>query len=362
MLNINESLYLITGAFDLFPDAIIVVDAEGIIRNSNKQIEAVMGYTEDEIKNQPLNILLPERFRHNHYNFVASFFNTTGIRKMGEGISLYGKHKSGKEINIDIALSIIDTGKSKYALAVIRDISDKIKLAHQVNQIENIKNELERFAYVLTHDLKAPLHKVRALTQLIHLELSEKESEDIKTTVNYLNESVLGMENLIQGVLDYYKAKLNKNVVEEMVDLNLIFDQTMNMIEVPNTFTVKKIQSLPVIKGNPTMMLQVFMNLIYNAISHSTKENGLLEIDYSVENNLFEFSFSDNGTPIPNEKKSSIFEITTQLGFSQNKNSHGLGLSIVKQIVENNSKNKIWCEDSPLAGCCFKFTWPVLTP
>ena len=359
MNDLNKSLYLIAGAFDLFPDAIIVVDKHGIIRNANKQIEAVMGYRVDEVVNKELNMLLPERFRGGHHNFVASFFTTTGIRKMGAGIALLGTHKSGAEINIDIALSVIEVGNEKFALAVIRDITDKIRLASQISQLEFFKNELENFAHILTHDLKAPLHKVKSLTQLIHLELSERESEEIKLMINYLNESVQGMKNLIYGVLDYSKAKLNKDRIEADVDLNDVYSNAINMMEVPANFTIHKARELPVVRANNTMMLQVFMNLIYNSVAHTTKEQGRLEVDWREENGILEFDFADNGTPIPEDKRESIFEVSTQLGNTQNKRSHGLGLSIVKEAIVYDSANKVWCEESKFGGCSFKFTWPA---
>lgn len=359
MLNLNESLYLMAGAFDLFPDAIIVVNKNGIIKNANKQIHTIFGYSEEEIKGQELAVLLPERFRDKHPHFVASFFDKASIRKMGAGTSLFGRHKSGTEMNIDIALSVIDTGAEKYALAVIRDISDKMNLVNRITSIEKIKNELEQFAYILTHDLKAPLQRVKVLTHLINLELSEKESEEVKTIINYLNDSVLGMESLILGVLDYQKAKLEKNTVEVDVNLNDIFNQVLKMITVPGNFTIKTMQPLPILKGNSTMLLQVFLNLINNAILHNTKPFGILEIDWERNDKEIELSFSDNGIIIAPYLREKIFDITTQLDNKKPKDTHGIGLSIVKQVIENNKNGKVWYEPSQIGGSCFKFTWPV---
>lgn len=357
MKNLNDSLFLLTGAFDMLPDAIVVVDQFGKIQNSNKQVQAVFGYTADELTGKNLDILLPERFRNGHTSMVAGFIKNGHVRKMGSGMSLFGQHRSGAEFNIDIAISVVHTGSETYAIAVIRDITDKINLATQVTQMETIKNELEQFAYILTHDLKAPLVKVKAITQLLHLELSDQESEEIHTMMGYLNDSVSGMESLIYGVLDYYKAKIARNVAEEPVDLEAVFEESLKMIIVPDNYQVVKLKTLPTIRGNKTLLIQVFMNLIYNAISHNTNSQGILEIDWTLEGDTLVFGFSDNGKLIPAENRERIFELSTQLAENPDKKSHGLGLAIVKQIVVHNRANRIWCEESPLGGNSFRFSW-----
>ena len=357
MLSLNDSMILVSGAFDLFPDAIIVVDKEGIIKNTNKQVAAVFGYSEAELRGAELSILLPERYRGNHGNFVAGFLQHTEIRKMGSGVSLFGLHKSGKEINIDIALSAIALGERRYALAVVRDITDKVSIISRLHQTEKIKEELEKFAYILTHDLKAPLSRIRTLSELLHLELSDKENDDIQAMLSYLLQSVDGMEGLIYGVLNYYKAKLsNSSVPESDINLDDILDRSLKMVNIPTTFTVVAPQSLPHIMADETMILQIFNNLIANAITYNNKPQGILEIACTAAGGTHIFSFADNGTPIPDGQKATIFEVTTQL---QNKNTgnHGLGLAIIQQLITARG-GQIWCEDSAQGGCCFKFTWP----
>lgn len=359
MINFNETLLLITEAFDLFPDAIIVVNSKGIIINANKQVVNILGYTEEELKDKPLEILMPEKYRGGHSKLVGSFFNTTGARKMGSGIPLFGLHKSGKEVVIDIALSSVQTSTEKFSLAVIRDISDKVNLAKQLTKLEKIKTELEQFSYILTHDLKAPLQNVKALAHLIHLELSDKESNDIHTMINYLTESVESMENLISGVLEYHKAKLNKDNAAEDVDLNEVLEEVMKLIKKPEHFTIDVVkQQLPTVKCNRTMMLQVFLNFITNAIKYNDKKEGYLKIDWTEDEQEFQFEFADNGTIIPVDRREHIFDISSQLGKAKAAGSHGLGLPIVKQIIEGNDGNNfILCDESKLGGSVFKFSW-----
>jgi len=359
MLSLNTTLQLVTEAFDLFPDAVLVVDSHGIIRNANKQVTAVIGYQEKELKNQPLSILLPERFRAHHQRFVDGFFGNSTVRKMGLGLPLYGLHKSGNEIQIDIALSVVETADEKFALAVIRDISDKMNLVHQLNNLEKINQELEQFAYILTHDLKAPLHKIKMLAYMINMELSDKESANMQTMINFLNDSVNGMDSLIHGVLNYYKARLSNNDKEDDIDSGAVLNTAIGMISFPANFIIDKGgESFPLLKGNETMLLQVFLNLIGNAVQHNRREQGQLKIRCIDKTVAWEFSFADNGTSVPIDKREKIFELAAQLGTERSSTNYGLGLPIVAQIIEHNHKaNKIWCADSELGGCCIKFTW-----
>jgi len=352
MLSLNDSMILVSGAFDLFPDAVLVVDSAGTIRNTNKQVNMVFGYTGNDLIGKSLAILLPERFRGNHGHHISSFMQTTSIRKMGTGLPLMGLHKSGKEINIDIALSAINVGESRYVLAVVRDITDTINIITRLGQTEKIKEELEKFAYVLTHDLKAPLARIKSISQLIHLELSEKDSDETQSMIAHLLQSVDGMEALIYGILDYYRAKLSRDeAICTRVDLNEILQQSLASVNIPATFKVAVPKRLPVMMGDKTVMLQVFNNLIDNAVHYNDKEAGLLQIDYKESEGRIILSFSDNGVRIPDEKKASIFELAVQLQKTRYGN-HGLGLSIIQQLIEV-AGGRIWCEDSMQGGTCF---------
>ncbi len=356
MMNLNDATLLVSGAFDVFPDAILVVDKSGVIKNTNKQVLNVFGYEELELKEQSLSILLPERSRDKHEMLVRGFFAESGIRKMGDGASLRGVHKKGHEIDIDIALSIIPIGEEIYALAVVRDLSEKLNMISQLNQAENIKNELERFAFILTHDLKAPLYRIKLLSQLIDQGIASQDGNEIHTLLNYLLQSVNGMEGLIHGVLGYFDAKLSPKKAKTKVNLNVTFAQSIAMINIPATFKVDLKTKLPVVKGDSTMMLQIFNNFIANSVIYNNKKKGLLEIDVQKQGKMYLFSFDDNGITVPDEHKLRIFNLTVRLNKKRDA-SHGLGLSIVQEIVNSNG-GKIWCEDSHLGGCCFKFTWP----
>lgn len=354
---LNESMFLMAGAFDILPDAILVVDEEGIIINSNKQVHAVFGYKSDEVNGRSLDLLLPEMVHSRHKNLIRSYFKNPRIRKMGTAVALAGMHKTKGKISIDVALSTISIGGDTYAISVIRDISDKVKLVSRISHIERVNTELEQFSYILTHDLKAPLHRIKVLTEMIMLEHSERESKEIRTITSVLNESVSGMEKLISGILEYNKAKFQKDLIETQIDLNAVFKQSLSMIDVPEKFSINLVKPLPVVQGNEVVLLQIFMNLLNNAIMHGNKSGGLLEIDSKEREDGIEVSFSDNGEVLPQDTWDKIFDLANQIGKKRTRDSYGFGLSIVKQLVENRPGGSVWYEPSHLNGSRFVFTW-----
>ena len=356
MVTGNDSIHVVVDAYEMLPDAIMIVDDQGLIIHHNKRTLTMFGYTKNELTGKSLAILMPDRFQAQHQQHVKAYFDRQQTRKMGSGLKLWGKRKDGKEFDVDIALSPIEQDGKHFAIAVVREISDKLQLEHRISSLEKIKDELERFAYVVSHDLKAPLQRIKMLAHLIGAEVSEHEGQEMKTMINYLNGSVTTMEKLIHGVLEY--AKVGNDEEKVMVDMNLVMDEVLRTISIPENFLVSKKNSLPTVKGNYTKVLQVFLNLLTNAIKYNTKPEGIVEVQTTESDQFYIIRFADNGRVIPPEDRDHIFKLFKRGATDADHHSHGIGLSIVKKIIEQ-AGGKIWYEESPLGGSCFTFTWPI---
>lgn len=344
----------ITDSFNLLPDAVLIVDEKGTIINHNEQTLKILGYESGKLMGQNLNIILPQRFKERHDKFVEDFFSQGITRKMGVGRKLWAVKKDGVEIDVDIALSVVKQDQNSYTIAVLRDISDKIHINDRDGGLEKLRDEMKRFAYVVSHDLKSPLQRIKALAHLISLGLPEKKSNEITKMVAYLNDSIHSMEKLIHGVIEYEQMEYKEE--NSNVDLNTVLDEITRTINIPEQFKIIRSNDLPIVKGNYTKLLQVFLNLITNTIKYNTKPEGILKIDWVRVDTMFLFRFSDNGVSIPSEYQEKIFHLFERVSTIEN-NSHGVGLSIVKRIVEG-AGGRVWYEDSSLGGSCFCFTWP----
>jgi len=275
---------------------------------------------------------------------------------MGEGRRLVARKKDDTEIEVDIAIAPLPTPEKTYTMAVVRDISDRLRLERKIGNLERTREELEKFAMIVSHDLKAPLQRVRMLIYLIVSQLHDVQNEEIKKMTEYLNKTLTDMENLIHGVLDYARAANEEQNSD--VDLNLVFSDVIQNILVPENFHIEVTKPLPRIRGNYTKLLQIFLNLITNAIKYNDKPEGLLRIDWKAKDQEYIFSFEDNGVVVPEDKRRDIFKLFSRAGPADDKASHGVGLSIVKKIVDRAGGSVLYSE-SALGGSCFAFSWPM---
>ena len=160
------------------------------------------------------------------------------------------------------------------------------------------------------------------------------------------------MEQLITDVLEY--SSIDSNTSENKdVDLNETIQELIALLFVPDHIEIKVLNTLPVINGNKTKLLQLFQNLISNAIKFNDKEEGVIEVNVEQVNGFYQFSVKDNGIGIDKKYHGSIFNIFSTL--NKSKDSTGIGLSIVKKIVELHG-GTIWLESTPKAGTTFYFT------
>ena len=218
--------------------------------------------------------------------------------------------------------------------------------------LEKSNDELQEYAHIVSHDLKSPLRSIDALVQWIKED--NKGELDQATIQNFeLIETTLEkMEQLISDILEY--SSISSDTKDQSnVDLNELVDDLKQILYVPDHINITIINKLPVVVGDKTKLQQLFQNLISNAIKFNDKEKGLIEIDVEEQNSFYQFSIKDNGVGIEKKHHEKIFKIFHAL--NNNKESTGIGLSIVKKIVDL-YKGEIWLSSTPNEGTTFFFT------
>ncbi|AZJ36039.1 ATP-binding protein [Tenacibaculum singaporense] len=221
-----------------------------------------------------------------------------------------------------------------------------------LKKVEKSNQELEEYAHIVSHDLKSPIRSIHALTSWIKSDNAGVFDEASLQNFELIENTLEKMEQLITDVLEYSSitngAKENNDV-----DLNLLIEEIKKVIYIPKNVSIKVLQELPIIKGDKTKFQQLFQNLISNAIKFNDKEKGIIEIDVKDQNSFYKFSIKDNGIGIEKEHFDKIFKIFQSL--KKSKDSSGIGLSIVKKIV-NFYKGEIWLESEINKGTTFFFT------
>ena len=225
-----------------------------------------------------------------------------------------------------------------------------------LDQVESINCELRDFASIVSHDLKAPLRGIKTLANWLSTDYADKLGNDGREQINLLSGRVDWMHKLIEGVLEYSRVG---RIEEERVQVNLneLITEVIGMVAPPKNITVTVENELPKIECERTRITQVFQNLLSNAVKHMDKPNGQIRVGCVEDNGFWKFSIADNGPGIAEKHFEKIFQIFQTLSLRDNSESTGVGLTIVKKIVELYG-GKIWVESKVGEGSTFFFTLP----
>ncbi len=223
-------------------------------------------------------------------------------------------------------------GRKKYSLVFIENIHEQ-KIAEKktqvlIKELQEINEKLENFAHVVSHDLKAPLTGINTI--LNWMETLNLEDETFHEYWLLMNERVKRMYNMIDGIIEYSKVS-ESNENQEVIDLNLLLDETLQFLDIPLHIKVIKAPDFPMLKASSIKIQQIFNNLLTNAIKHIDKPKGCITISWSENNFFYIFKIKDNGIGIEDKHLSKIFQPFNSL--SPKKLSSGIGLSIVQKIV-----------------------------
>jgi len=225
-----------------------------------------------------------------------------------------------------------------------------------LKQIESINHELRDFASIVSHDLKAPLRGIKTLANWLSTDYADKLDKDGREQINLLSGRVDWMHQLIEGVLEYSRVGRTK---EERVQVNLsqVVPKVIEMVAPPENITITVENELPTIECEPTRIAQVFENLLSNAVKYMDKPNGQIKVGCVEDDSFWKFSVADNGPGIEEKHFEKIFQIFQTLSPRDDSESTGVGLTIIKKIVELYD-GKIWVESKVGEGSTFFFTLP----
>lgn len=356
-------LKLLQLSISFFPDAALIINESHLILAANKQIKSLLGYEAKELIGENFVKLVPEPYRTKHKALAQQFIAEEDVRQMGKGKPLWALQKNGALLEIDIALRSEQTEVGKVIVVSVRDLSNIRRYEKEIirrnEHLQLINIELEKFAHIVSHDLKSPLKQVKALSDLLLMEFSEEKQQNIVDILQHLRGSVESMERLIHGILEYSELGRSKDLQQSEVNLNQIVQEIKQLVSIPDTFTLEIPDKLPIIKANPIKILQVMMNLITNAIKYNDKEEGLLSLQVKEDKGYYHFIFEDNGVLVDKNEREKIFALFVR-EYEQHKqqpNSHGIGLATTKKIIEDQG-GKIWYDESRFGGSAFHFTWP----
>ncbi|MBD1936083.1 ATP-binding protein [Microcoleus sp. FACHB-68] len=224
--------------------------------------------------------------------------------------------------------------------------------------LEKRNQELDQFAYVISHDLKAPLRAIANLSLWLEEDLGDKLGEDTQHQMNLLRGRVHRMENLINGILEYSRVGRLQTELET-VSVEVILKDVIDSVAPPPTFTVEVCPGMPTLKTSRLLLEQVFSNLISNAIKHHDRPDGCVKVTFQEKKDFYEFSVADDGPGIAPQYHERVFVIFQTLQSRDTTENTGIGLSLVKKIVESEG-GTISVDSQEGQGTAIRFTWPKI--
>jgi PAS domain S-box-containing protein len=244
------------------------------------------------------------------------------------------------------------------AQALAGEQEARVAAEHATDAMKQAYNDLDQFAYVASHDLKAPLRGIANLAQWVQEDVGDQLTGESANHVRLLQGRVLRMEALIDGILAYSRAGRRMTEPEE-VDTGMLLKDVIDLLAPPDEVTIEVPDKMPVLHAERVPLQQVFLNLIGNAVKYTraVRDDGHIEVRCRDIGDVYEFSVKDNGPGIEPRFHDRIWGIFQTLSTRDQVEGTGIGLSVVKKVVESRG-GSIAVESTPGEGATFRFTWP----
>lgn len=359
---LKESEEQIQTIFRSAPDAVIVIDEAGKIVRWNPRAEIIFGWTAKEVIGKSLfDKIIPDRFRETQKQEIKQFIKARNGTALNKSLELLAIRKDLTEFDAGINISPTILNGKYYFIGFVSDITFRKNAEATIKQkseeLAYSNKELGDFAYIVSHDLKAPLRAIASLSNFLEEDFGDKLGKTGKQQLNLLVGRVHRMNNLIEGILDYSRLRPDKSKAG-IVNLNHVLKEVKELIGSPGNIEIKIENPLPTIMFDQTKIEQVFQNLVGNAIKYMDKPKGIIRIGSSIEDNFWKFYVADNGPGIDERYFDKIFQIFQTLTARDERESTGIGLAIVKKIIDTNG-GRIWVESQLNEGTTFYFTLPM---
>ncbi len=342
--------------FDSISDMISIIDTQGKIVKVNKAFADFFDSTPSAIIGKTCHKIL-----HNISNHISGCPLLKSVKNKEKAKLEYYDEERQIYLGISTYPIFSDSGEVIGVVHISKDITLRREMEQKksdlLDEISSINQELNKFAYIISHDLKAPLRGISGLTNILYEDYKDKFDAEGKETLDLIMARADKMQGLIDGVLQYSRVgRIKEKHVE--VDLSVLVPEIIDLLAVPRHIKITIESELPTVTCEKTRILQVFQNLLSNAIKYMDKEEGLITINCERDGGFWKFSVADNGPGIPEDKFEMVFELFRTLQKTESTENTGVGLTIIKKIVELYG-GRIWVESKVGEGATFIFTLPV---
>lgn len=389
-LHLSESRNLIEAIVANVIDGVVIINVQGKIQSFNAAAANMFGYDPTGVVGWQWQRLLQQEaditqrllyystddYRHRLGDAASDNMLTSMAPPVGEIWQAIGKRKNGDCFPIEASISSIMLDNDR--LVIIRDITSRQQIAAKLQakaiQLANLNNslntsnqlllrsnrELDQFAHITSHDLKAPLRAIANLSEWIEDDFGPSLTDETRSNMKLLRSRVTRMQSLLNSLLEYSRAGRHSAPVT-VVDVHSLLTEILQTLDPPSTFTTVIVAPMPTMLTRRQPLQQVFTHLIDNAIRHHPTKMGIIGVSVVDLGDRYEFAISDNGDGIDAQFQERIYTIFQTLKARDLQENMGAGLAIIKKIVTAEG-GIIRLESTVGNGATFWFTWLKQSP
>jgi PAS domain S-box-containing protein len=352
-------------------DGILGVDKDGAVTFANPAAASMLGYTVAELCDRPVQ----ETVRHTHADgqpcgasdcpTVLALRDGCARQRVGELLL----RKDGSVLPVEmVGTPILDGDRAVGVVVVFRDVSERLEAERRtgelVERLAQSNQDLQQFAYTVSHDLQEPLRMISSYVQLLGRRLQPMMDQDCREFIAFAVDGAARMSRMIADLVEFSRVESRGGPLEEVASSQVVADALTNlgMAITEAQAVVQVVEPLPVVMGDASQLARLFQNLIGNAVKFRSPDRPpRLRIDAMAVDGMAEFRVADNGIGIPEDGAERIFQIFQRLHGRDRYDGTGIGLAIVRRIAERHG-GRVWVDSQVGEGSVFHVTLPLAKP